>query len=479
MAPGVGSILRPGLVLVRPLGEGAMGSVWVAESADPPRTVAVKFMGKTLAKNAAARTRFQREAAATARIDSPHVVKVLESGATDDGAAFIVMELLEGETLGQRIERLGRIDPGEAAAIVRQIATALDAAHALGIIHRDIKPDNVFIIAVGDRALVKIVDFGMVKATTHRIIDPLKDDSIITGTGVLVGTPDYMSPEQALGSKEVDAQSDLWALGAVAYRALTGRLPFEGETLHALVFAICRGAFTSLAGYGLPEELDTFFRRAFNPGKRGRFASGNDLAQAFEDVTRLARDAFRDVRIAARLDALSTPSGEFAVGESHAGHSVGQSGVNDAPVTLPRGRGVLGPPADGARSSDVRSLPRIDLDEITDEKSSNSGEGFGEEIATKIFEAGALRDSVPEPEPLELAQQRAPAAVAIGVVDVARITAGANAEGLAAPSPLKAMTLATTTRTQRTRTMKRLRLAVAFVFMLVFVTVAIGAALLL
>ncbi len=297
-----GTVLEPGLVLVRPLGQGAMGSVWAATSERYRGNVAVKIIAKSVARDRAGLVRFQREAAAAARIDCPHVVRVFGTGETADDTPFIVMELLEGESLGSVIERAGRLDPAVAAQIVRQIATALDAAHSVGLIHRDIKPDNVFLSGALERPFVKLVDFGMAKATSRRTINPNKDDSMITGTGMLVGTPDYMSPEQALGSKDVTLKSDLWALAAVAYRILTGRLPFDGETPHALFFRLCRGAFHELTEHGFPGELDAFFRRAFSPKPEGRFATGAELSRAFDDVVAVARDSFFDARITSRFD---------------------------------------------------------------------------------------------------------------------------------------------------------------------------------
>jgi len=253
-----------------------MGSVWVAQRAGMPRPVAVKFLATR--PDRAALVRFQREASAASRIDSPNVVSILEHGATDDGTPYIVMEFLEGETLGERLARLGRLPLDDTAAIVRQVAYAVDAAHQLGIVHRDIKPDNIFLVGADDFPLVKVLDFGMAKQTQGAESDEL------TGTGVAVGTPEYMSPEQLLGSKEVDGQSDVWALGVVAYRALAGVSPFEGDSPHALFFSICRGAYRPLADVGIPAVFEDWFRLALSPKKPTRFPSARAMVDAFDRV---------------------------------------------------------------------------------------------------------------------------------------------------------------------------------------------------
>jgi len=281
LAPGTAVSAR--LKLQRPLGEGAMGSVWVASLAGRVQPVAVKFMTASASRDRSLLVRFQREAAAASKIDSPNVVRILEHGATEDGTPYIVMELLEGETLGERLARIGRFGLDDAAAIVRQVAYALEAAHRIGIVHRDIKPDNIFLVGHDDFPLVKILDFGMAKDTRG------ENNGELTAAGVAVGTPEYMSPEQVLGGKDVDHQSDLWALGVVAYRVLAGATPFAGESPHALFFAICRGAYRPLEEVHVPPLLDAWFKRALSPKKPSRFSSGRELVEAFDLVLRELR----------------------------------------------------------------------------------------------------------------------------------------------------------------------------------------------
>ncbi|MBM4375591.1 MAG: serine/threonine protein kinase [Deltaproteobacteria bacterium] len=273
-----GTAVNARLKLVRHLDSGAMGSVWVAHRAGTPQPVAVKFLAARPDREAL--VRFQREASAASRIDSPNVVRILEHGSTTDGTPFIVMELLEGETLGERLARVGRLGLDDTAAIVRQVAYALDAAHRLGIVHRDIKPDNIFLVGKDDFPLAKVLDFGMAK---EKLGDE-EPDVEVTRVGVAVGTPEYMSPEQVLGAKEVDGQSDLWSLGVLAYRALAGTSPFDSDSPHALVFAICRGAYRPLGEVGIAAAFEPWFQKALCPKKPGRYESARQMVDDFDRV---------------------------------------------------------------------------------------------------------------------------------------------------------------------------------------------------
>jgi serine/threonine protein kinase len=279
-----GTAVTSRLELVRLLSEGAMGSVWVARLSGVPRPVAVKFISGRSARQPSSLARFQREAAAISKIDSPNVVSILEQGATADGMPYIVMELLEGETLGQRLTRVSRLGLEDTAAIVRQVGYALDAAHRRGIVHRDVKPDNIFLVGNDDLPLVKLLDFGLAKETGRA-----DEISRVTGTGVAVGTPEYMSPEQVLGGRDVDARSDLWAVAVVAYRVLAGVAPFNGDSVHALCFDICRGSYLALEQVGVPIAFDPWFRKALRPKQGERFQSGRELVDAFDRALSLVR----------------------------------------------------------------------------------------------------------------------------------------------------------------------------------------------
>jgi len=208
------------------LGEGGMGAVYLAEHPGIGRRVAIKVLRSEMGHDPQLLTRFLNEARAANAIRHPNIIEVLDSGTTARGASYLVMELLEGESLSARIKRLSRLDERSAIEIAMQTASGLGAAHAKGIIHRDLKPDNLFVIpeeSDASRERVKILDFGIAKLHVP------SGDSLKTRTGTLMGTPIYMSPEQCLGTKEVDHRSDVYSLGIILYEMLTGRPPFLSE----------------------------------------------------------------------------------------------------------------------------------------------------------------------------------------------------------------------------------------------------------
>jgi serine/threonine-protein kinase len=269
------------LRLVRLLGQGGMGSVWIADHLSLGTQVAVKFMSPQFAQNAGLVQRFRREAMAAAQIKSHHVAQVFDHGVMPDGTPYIVMELLEGEDLRQRIRRSGPMNLQELAGIVTQTAKALGRAHQLGIVHRDIKPDNIFLADVGGEMIVKVLDFGIAKQ--------MVDDGLgATSTGSMLGTPLYMSPEQLLSSKQVDARSDLWSLGVVAYKAMTGAVPFRGETLGALSVAVHAGTFPppSTVRPDLSASVDRWMLRALQRQPDARFGSAREMAEELERIVR-------------------------------------------------------------------------------------------------------------------------------------------------------------------------------------------------
>jgi serine/threonine-protein kinase len=216
--------------LKRRIATGGMGEVWVAHHPGLKRDVAVKILRNELQmESESAIPRFEREARATAELLHPNTVRVFDYGATEDGVFYYVMELLEGETLAELVERGGPLPPARAVHIISQAARALGEAHSRGIVHRDIKPENLFLTSLGGEPdFVKVLDFGIAKVTDS--------EAAMTRTGWLLGTPLYMSPEVVSG-KQADARSDVYALGAVLYYLLSGRPPFEDENPSALVFA--------------------------------------------------------------------------------------------------------------------------------------------------------------------------------------------------------------------------------------------------
>ena len=213
--PGNGLMIAGKYRLDRPLARGGMGSVWVARHVGLDMPVAIKFMDAAIASLDDAVVRFEREAKLSARIRSPHVVEVLDYG-TDAGRPYIVMELLLGEHLGERLRREGRLWLPDAAAIVLQVAKALRRAHEAGAIHRDLKPANVFLSQVDDDEIVKLLDFGIAKCGWG-------DDGEVTKTGVVLGSPSYMSPEQVRGISPRCARSPAAAATRRSPRARRAR----------------------------------------------------------------------------------------------------------------------------------------------------------------------------------------------------------------------------------------------------------------
>jgi serine/threonine-protein kinase len=227
--------------IVRLLGAGGMGSVYEATEAGSAKRVAIKVITAETARNAVLVGRFEREARATMTIDTPHIVRVLDAG-TDGptGLPFLVMEYLEGEDVSHLVKRLGPLPPELALRIVAQACLGLQAAHDARIIHRDIKPANFFLArdASGQRT-VKLLDFGIAKIS-HDPADSKAETAGLTRTGSMLGSPLYMSPEQARGLKEIDRRADVWSMGVVLYQALTGRTPHQdNDALGELIIAIC------------------------------------------------------------------------------------------------------------------------------------------------------------------------------------------------------------------------------------------------
>jgi serine/threonine-protein kinase len=215
------------------LGEGGMGAVYLAEHPNIGRQVAIKVLRSELGRDEQSLARFINEARAANSIRHPNIIEILDSGVTENGISYLVMELLRGESLTSRIKRKGKLPPDEAVALVMQTASALGAAHAKGIVHRDLKPDNLFVVpdeANPGSEHIKVLDFGIAKLQTTA-----PGGFVKTRTGALMGTPIYMSPEQCLGTKEVDWRSDIYSLGAILYELTTGHPPFLSEGFGALL----------------------------------------------------------------------------------------------------------------------------------------------------------------------------------------------------------------------------------------------------
>jgi serine/threonine protein kinase len=279
----VGAILAGRYRLEEVVGYGGMGSVWRATHTGLGEQVAVKLVSVNFVRSSDALRRFDTEAKSAAKLRSRHVPHVFDNGVLEDGTPFLVMELLRGESLAARLGRLGPIPLPETVTILEQCCRALTRAHSLGIVHRDIKPENVYLAQSvdDDGYIVKVLDFGIAKVSSS-----LSDDGrSSTRTGTLLGTPLYMSPEQARGLRSIDSRTDLYSLGLVAYTMLTGRLPFSGETLGDLLLQICAEPLPSLraAAPALPPAMETWFHKACARQPEERYPS----AQAFVEALRV------------------------------------------------------------------------------------------------------------------------------------------------------------------------------------------------
>ncbi|MBN2197418.1 MAG: protein kinase [Polyangiaceae bacterium] len=273
--------------LVAPVGEGGMGSVWRAERVElASMSVAIKLMLPELAANPEGLARFWREAEAATLLRSPHLVQIYDFG-VDQGTPYIVMELLRGgEVLSERLKRVGRLSLGDAAAILMQVARGVGKAHDAGIVHRDLKPGNIYVEPDEDHELVKVFDFGIAKrmdGTGVGANDPK------TQSGSVLGTPYYMSPEQAMGQRTIDHRTDVWAMGVIAFQCVTGRTPFDGDCVGALAVAVCTGAIPVPSAFVAgPRAFDEWFLRAVARDPNARFQSMREAARGLATVAQVA-----------------------------------------------------------------------------------------------------------------------------------------------------------------------------------------------
>lgn len=274
----VGEILQGRYRILREIGSGGMGTVYEGENLRIRRRVAIKVMRANDEPSAELIARFEREAQIASQIPSDHITEVLDMGELTNGHHFIVMEFLAGESLSSRMDRTGRFDPKELVLLVRQVLAGLAAAHAAGVIHRDIKPDNVFILGekAGQNDFVKLLDFGVSK------VRRAGDMPQLTQTGAVVGTPSYMAPEQ-VGGAEASPLWDLYAVGVILYRGLTGDVPYKSLQLNDLVYKISLGRFTP-PRERVPEidpALDAIVCKAMSRSSE-RFQSAEDFIGALD-----------------------------------------------------------------------------------------------------------------------------------------------------------------------------------------------------
>jgi serine/threonine protein kinase len=259
------------------IGRGGMGVVYKARDERLKRGVAIKVLPPELAFREEIRLRFLREAETAARLSHPHIVPIHTVGEGPDGLVYFVMAFVDGESLGQRMKRRGRLPSEEARRILMETADALGAAHALGIIHRDVKPDNILL--EGSRGRVVVTDFGIAKA-----LSSTTGGGTLTATGVAIGTPHFMSPEQAAGDREIDGRSDLYSLGVCGYQALTGELPFNAPTVPGILMKQITEAAPAITSKrpDCPEDLEGSVMRCLEKEPEHRWPTAEALRRALE-----------------------------------------------------------------------------------------------------------------------------------------------------------------------------------------------------
>ncbi len=326
-----GTLLAGKYRVEKQLGRGGMGVVLSARHVQLDQRVAVKLMLPEALASTEAVARFLREARAAARITSDHVVRVFDVGTLETGEPFMAMEYLEGTDLGQQIASRGALPVEEAVAYVLEACEAIAEAHAVGVIHRDLKPSNLFLAKKRDgRSILKVLDFGISKVSQAGGAS----DGAATRTAALMGSPLYMSPEQMMSSRDVDARSDIWALGVVLYEALTGTLPYTGETLPQICMAVMQTAAEppQSRNPALPAGLGDVVLRCMQKSPAERYASVGELADALGPFSRGAVASVERIR-----HTLSAPSSTGV--PSLADAEPARTAPVDA-ATAPRGAGT-------------------------------------------------------------------------------------------------------------------------------------------
>jgi serine/threonine protein kinase len=413
------------------IGRGGMGSVWEGRHTSLGTRVAIKFIDPEYVESKEACARFVTEARAAATIQSKHAIQIFDHGVTDDGRPYMVMELLLGEPLDKRIERLGTIPLRETARIIGHVCRALQRAHDAGIIHRDLKPENIFLVRTpdDDDEVAKVLDFGIAKIKAPPGEEGLSSS---TKTGAVLGTPYYMSPEQARGLRNIDHRSDLWSLGVIAHKCVTGVLPFEGESVGDLLVKICTSPVPtpSVTVPGLPASFDAWFLRALEREPSQRYGRASELADALAFAAGLSTRG-----PASSQDAAGGPTTRAAIGATSAsisGAALPAAGVTSAPFTTASvatatktSRGVLF--AVGAAALIVGSIGVATVVKLTSAPRTSPDVPAGGPSAMAATSASAASSAAPSSSPSSTPPQASTAA--------ASASAGVALAGLASAKP--------------------------------------------
>lgn len=347
------------------IGEGGMGTVYEAEQQAIGRHVAVKVLRPENAQKSDAIERMRHEARVVGQIGHPNICQVFDIGQLSDGTPYLVMERLRGQTLAKRLEVRGPVPYGEVVEIAIQVLAALEAAHRKGVIHRDLKPDNIFLAERASGSVAKVLDFGISKATS------LEDKPHhLTRTGMVMGTPYYMAPEQALGERNLDGRLDVWGMGVVLYEALSGRRPFVAKNYNALLVQILTAEAEPLERVvvGLPAGLSAVVHRALAKKREDRFSSARELGEALQPFRSDARASDRG-----RAQAPGDGVGKMPTGPRGTSVQAPRYGTEDPKVARPAPARPGLPDRGAAVRSTVPMRPQNGLPEASEGRVAQGG----------------------------------------------------------------------------------------------------------
>jgi len=372
-----GATLSGRYLVTRKVGQGGMGAVYEATHTLIGKRVAVKVLLDKYAQREAIVTRLKHEAQLASSIRNEHIIDITDFGTTDDGRTFVVMEFLEGESLAELLVRETRLPEQRILRIIQQSASALAAAHERGIVHRDIKPENLFLLRRKDQDFVKVVDFGISKSL--RTSDE-QEQPRLTQTGMVLGTPLYMSPEQARGDDELDARVDIYALGVIMYESATGRVPFVGNNYLSVISQVLNETPKSCRSLRpeLSEEFEAIVGRAMAKDRNERYATAadmlNDITAVLDDPTHSTERAKitgprkkapkkSSLRVVAWIAGIAViVAALFSIVKVLMG---GPPAPKQQPAVADAGL-ALGPPVDAAPPTPDAPVPVVDVEIISD-----------------------------------------------------------------------------------------------------------------
>jgi serine/threonine-protein kinase len=408
-----GQVLDGKYRISRLIGQGGMGAVYAGEHLRIGRRVAVKVLHANIANDAEIVTRFEREAQAAARIGNDHILDVLDVGSLPDGSRFMVCEFLDGETLSSRLEREKRLSPAQMVPIARQLLNGLGAAHLAGVVHRDLKPDNIFLLRhkAGWSDFVKIIDFGISK------FQPLNADEgmRMTATGIVMGTPFYLSPEQARGTRDADGRSDIYAVGVILYESVTGQLPFAAQNFNELLFKIVLES--PRPPHEVMPELDLAFSqiimKAMARNPEDRFKDTTEMMTAIEQWAATSGLALAGP-IVTGSGAARLPSNPNIVVPAPTPSNWGATGAMTAPEVKPARR----TPAIAAAAAGAMLLVgglayggyALTRSDDATPVGSAAVDSAAAPVAPKVEAPVPVTPKAPEPAPVQPAQPKPPAA---------------------------------------------------------------------